>query len=135
MHIFIALTLAPLANPTQVKDVLAYLQLIDNPAFVPALTRIVNVPARGIGEKVRNLSNCRFEYHADHFQTLNDISRRSQESGKTHIQLLEGIYDGRLPDQKPTIRKKIASFVQVMRALRTYASEVSTVVTILPSRS
>jgi hypothetical protein len=30
---------------------LAYLQLVDNPHFVPAFTRIVNVPPRGIGEK------------------------------------------------------------------------------------
>ena len=37
----------------QVKDILAYLQLIDNPAFVPAFTRVVNVPARTVGEKVR----------------------------------------------------------------------------------
>lgn len=37
----------------EVKDVLAYLQLLDNPAFVPALLRVINVPGRGIGEKVR----------------------------------------------------------------------------------
>jgi hypothetical protein len=30
---------------------LAYLQLADNPHFVPAFNRIVNVPSRGIGEK------------------------------------------------------------------------------------
>ena len=36
----------------QVKDILAYLQLIDNPAFVPAFTRVVNVPPRTVGEKV-----------------------------------------------------------------------------------
>lgn len=36
----------------EVKDILAYLQLLDNPAFVPALLRVINVPGRGIGEKV-----------------------------------------------------------------------------------
>lgn len=37
---------------SQVKDLLAYLQLIDNPQYDPAFARAVNVPTRGIGEKV-----------------------------------------------------------------------------------
>ena len=36
----------------QIKDLLAYLQLVDNPLFTPAFARAVNVPSRGIGEKV-----------------------------------------------------------------------------------
>lgn len=39
----------------QVKDVIAYLQLLDNPAFVPAFLRVINVPSRTIGEKVSRL--------------------------------------------------------------------------------
>ncbi|KAG9121225.1 hypothetical protein FRC07_002907, partial [Ceratobasidium sp. 392] len=35
----------------EVKDVLVYLQLADNPAFTPAFARVVNVPKRGVGEK------------------------------------------------------------------------------------
>lgn len=50
----------------EVKDVLVYLQLADNPAFTPAFTRAVNVPKRGVGEKVLmvylRLSRGRF-YH------------------------------------------------------------------------
>ena len=41
-----------LSSRVQVKDLLAYLQLIDNPHFVPAFNRVINVPARGIGDKV-----------------------------------------------------------------------------------
>lgn len=41
---------------SQIKDLLAYLQLVDNPQFVPAFSRAVNVPSRGIGEKVSSLS-------------------------------------------------------------------------------
>ena len=36
----------------QIKNLLAYLQLVDNPGFNPALMRAVNIPSRGIGEKV-----------------------------------------------------------------------------------
>lgn len=36
----------------QVKDLLAYLQVLDNPSYLPAFTRVINVPSRGLGQKV-----------------------------------------------------------------------------------
>ncbi|KAL9714068.1 ATP-dependent DNA helicase srs2 [Leucoagaricus gongylophorus] len=36
---------------SEIKELLAYLQLIDNPEYDSAFLRAVNVPARGIGEK------------------------------------------------------------------------------------
>lgn len=36
----------------QIKDLLSYLQLVDNSEYQPAFTRAINVPGRGIGEKV-----------------------------------------------------------------------------------
>lgn len=36
----------------KIKDLLAYLRLIDNPDYNPAFLRAVNVPTRGIGDKV-----------------------------------------------------------------------------------
>ncbi|CAO1626024.1 unnamed protein product [Sympodiomycopsis kandeliae] len=35
----------------EVKDVLAYLQLVVNPNYTPAFSRVLNVPKRGIGDK------------------------------------------------------------------------------------
>lgn len=37
----------------EIKDLLAYLQLVDNPDYEPAFLRVINVPKRQIGEKVR----------------------------------------------------------------------------------
>ncbi|KAJ3545974.1 hypothetical protein NMY22_g2239 [Coprinellus aureogranulatus] len=85
----------------EVKDVLAYLQILDNPAFIPALLRVINIPGRGIGEK-----------------TLADILQRAEKAQKPPLTLLEGIFDMRIPDSKPSIRKKIAPFVQTIRKLR-----------------
>lgn len=36
----------------EIKDLLAYLQIVDNPLFLPAFLRTVNTPPRGMGEKV-----------------------------------------------------------------------------------
>jgi hypothetical protein len=41
------------ADRTQIKDLLAYLQLVDNAAYLPAFMRTVNTPPRQLGEKVR----------------------------------------------------------------------------------
>ena len=37
---------------SEIKDLLAYLQLVDNPDYEPAFLRVINVPKRQIGEKV-----------------------------------------------------------------------------------
>ncbi len=37
---------------TEIKDLLAYLQLVDNPDYEPSFLRVINVPKRQIGEKV-----------------------------------------------------------------------------------
>ncbi|KAJ2914061.1 hypothetical protein MD484_g6352, partial [Candolleomyces efflorescens] len=88
----------------EVKDILAYLQLIDNPAFEPAFLRVLNVPGRGIGEK-----------------TLSEILQRAEKTQKTPLELLEGINDMRIPDNKPSIRKKVSAFIQVFKKLRLLA--------------
>ncbi|KAJ8521924.1 hypothetical protein ONZ45_g1446 [Pleurotus djamor] len=88
----------------QIKDLLAYLQLVDNPHFSPAFIRAINVPARGIGEK-----------------TLEELSIRAEKTQKQPMDVVELIHAGKQPDIKPPIKRKIASFVDTIQSLRTLA--------------
>ncbi|KAF8349154.1 P-loop containing nucleoside triphosphate hydrolase protein [Amanita rubescens] len=90
----------------EVKDLLAYLQLVDNPQFYPAFARAVNVPSRGVGEK-----------------TLLEIASKAEISGVSHLEVLERIYDGKIPDIKPPVKRKINSFVNTIRTLRDLAQK------------
>jgi len=56
----------------EVKDVLAYLHLIHNPHDAVALSRIINVPPRGVGAK-----------------TLATLDAVARETGKSHYQILQ----------------------------------------------
>ncbi|KAF9065598.1 P-loop containing nucleoside triphosphate hydrolase protein [Rhodocollybia butyracea] len=90
----------------EIKDLLAYLQLVDNPQFVPAFVRAINTPARGIGEK-----------------TVSELLARADKSKVTLLDLVEKIHNGKIPDIKPPVRRKLASFVPSIRVLRNLASE------------
>ncbi|RDB25802.1 ATP-dependent DNA helicase PcrA [Hypsizygus marmoreus] len=90
----------------EIKNLLAYLQLIDNTNFDPALVRAANVPSRGIGEK-----------------TLLEIAARAEKTKVSQLTVIEGICDGRLPDIKPTAKRKLVPFVKTVRALRDLANQ------------
>ncbi|KAK0446335.1 P-loop containing nucleoside triphosphate hydrolase protein [Armillaria borealis] len=90
----------------EIKDILAYLQLVDNPSFGPAFSRAVNVPSRGIGEK-----------------TLAELFARADEMVVTPLELVERICDARVPDIKPAVKRKLSSFVATIRSLRDDANK------------
>lgn len=91
----------------EVKDVLAYLQLADNPAYAPAFARVVNVPARGIGAK-----------------SVAEIFTLAGRKGVGALDALERVCEGRVPDTKPPVRRKAGEFVAVVRELRRLALKV-----------
>ena len=58
----------------EIKDLLAYLRLINNPFDSEALVRIINFPKRGIGAKtVENLQNYAFENELSVYDALYDL--------------------------------------------------------------
>jgi DNA helicase-2/ATP-dependent DNA helicase PcrA len=84
----------------EVKDVVAYLRLLTNPAADSALERVINVPARGIGD------------------TTVDRLRAAARANGT------GLYDaarlagrGEVAGLGPGPRKKLASFVELVSGL------------------
>ncbi|OBZ72374.1 ATP-dependent DNA helicase PcrA [Grifola frondosa] len=90
----------------EIKDLLAYLQLVDNPHFLPAFSRIINVPGRTIGEK-----------------TVSELLLRAEELKLSPVEVTERIYDGKVPDIKPPVKRKLGPFVEALRTLRKLANE------------
>ena len=79
----------------EIKDVLAYLRLLQNPADNEAFLRIVNTPARGIGAT-----------------TLAAAITHADKSNASYFQLLAS---SNLP---PALQKKFNSFLEVMSKLQ-----------------
>ena len=52
-------------------------------------------------------------------QRITEILRCAEAANKSPVDYLEGVFDGRLPDPKPSVRKNIGPFVQTMRKLQT----------------
>ncbi|EKM58321.1 uncharacterized protein PHACADRAFT_193443 [Phanerochaete carnosa HHB-10118-sp] len=88
----------------EVKDVLAYLQIVDNPAYAPAFARVINVPQRGIGQK-----------------TIAELLTVAGKKGLSPLEVVERIHGGRIPDIKPPIKRKVAEFVHVLKDMRKLA--------------
>ncbi len=83
----------------EIKDVLAYLKVIDNPPDGLSLKRIINVPSRGIGEK-----------------TIEKIEAFSREK---RLPLYEGLKQAILEDWlTPAVKAKMKEFIQLIEEFR-----------------
>ena len=66
----------------EIKDLLAYLRLVNNPFDSEALVRIINFPKRGIGAKtVETLQNYAFENELSVYDALIDLDEMGFTSG------------------------------------------------------
>ena len=90
----------------EVKDILAYLRVLDNPADEVSLKRIINVPARGIGNT-----------------TVDKISSLALQQGGTFFDaLLDAGRDGLL---SASPRGKVAAFISLLDGFRETAADSS----------
>jgi len=88
----------------EVKDVLAYLRLIANPADDEAFARIVNVPRRGIGDA-----------------SFTQLVRTATHWGKPLLDAARAAE--RIPDLRPNVRAAFAGVAGLIDELRTRLAE------------
>lgn len=101
----------------EVKDLLAYLLLVDNPAYTPALLRIINVPRRGIGAK-----------------TVQDLEALAAQHGLTLHACIEQLVDGNAAlgaGVRASVVQALQTLVRTLRRLRTAAHEQTPVCDLL----
>jgi DNA helicase-2/ATP-dependent DNA helicase PcrA len=85
----------------EVKDLLAYLRVLANPADEVSLERIINKPTRGIGES-----------------TYERVVARARADDTTVWNAMESLFRNGDSEIGPSPRKKLAAFVEVMNDLR-----------------
>jgi DNA helicase-2/ATP-dependent DNA helicase PcrA len=85
----------------EIKDLLAYLRVLANPADEVSLERIINKPTRGIGES-----------------TYERVVARARAADLTVWQAMDAIAKDGDPDLTAAPRKKLAAFVEMMDDLR-----------------
>lgn len=100
----------------EVKDLLAYLTLADNPQFTPALERVINVPKRAIGDK-----------------TVKDLQSLAETEGVRTMTIIERVADAPKPIMgiKPNTQKSLRNFVEAVREIRETAMKKAAVADII----
>lgn len=93
----------------EIRDVMAYLNVVVNPANDIAAHRIINVPKRGIGKT-----------------TVEHIDYIARETGCTFLQAAELCTADE--EIRPATRKAIAEFVSLIREAQTYEGDLRKVV-------
>jgi DNA helicase-2/ATP-dependent DNA helicase PcrA len=82
----------------EIKDIIAYLRVLHNPADIVSLRRIINVPARGIGDT-----------------TLDKLERAAAQAG---IVLYQAVMNADTTDVTPSAKKKLREFSGMMERMR-----------------
>jgi DNA helicase-2/ATP-dependent DNA helicase PcrA len=82
----------------EIKDIVAYLRVLQNPADIVSLRRIINVPARGIGDT-----------------TVDKLERAAALSG---VSLYQVARDADTTDVTPGAKKRLREFIGMMDRMR-----------------
>lgn len=92
----------------EIKDILSYLSLADNPSYVLGFSRIINVPKRGIGEKL-------LEEFFDIAESMNKKPMELADEIVYGTKAIKGI--------KPTLKRALDSVLRVLRTVRKLAQQ------------
>ncbi len=100
----------------EIRDVMAYLTLVVNPADDIAAKRVINVPRRGIGKT-----------------TIEYLERQARTEGQTFLEAAEeGIVDANL---RASAQRALGEFTGLLNEARTYEGELRRVVEMIIDRS
>ncbi len=85
----------------EIRDIVAYLRVLDNPGDAVSMRRILNTPRRGIGDRAEAC-----------------VAVYAENTGSSFNDALQAAAEGRVPMLNTRSEKAIASFVQLLDSLR-----------------
>src|SRR6201999_965033 len=87
----------------EIRDIVAYLRVLDNPGDAVSLRRILNTPRRGIGDRAEAC-----------------VAVYAENTGSSFADALEAAAEGKVPLLNTRSAKAIAAFVEMLDELRTH---------------
>ena len=100
----------------EIRDVMAYLTLVVNPADDIAAKRVINVPRRGIGKT-----------------TIERIEQFAREMGMTFLDAAELLVMD--PETRAATRKAVSEFLELIKTARSYGGELRRVIEMIIEQS
>jgi DNA helicase-2/ATP-dependent DNA helicase PcrA len=85
----------------EIRDIVAYLRVLDNPGDAVSMRRILNTPRRGIGDRAEAC-----------------VSVYAENTGSSFADALQAAAEGKVPMLNSRAEKAIASFVELLDDLR-----------------
>ncbi|MCB0931155.1 MAG: DNA helicase PcrA [Mycobacterium sp.] len=90
----------------EIRDIVAYLRVLDNPGDAVSLRRILNTPRRGIGDRAEAC-----------------VAVYAESAGCTFAEALTAAAEGRVPTLNTRSEKAIAAFVELLEELRAHLDD------------
>ena len=90
----------------EIRDIVAYLRVLDNPGDTVSMRRILNTPRRGIGDRAEAC-----------------VAVHAENTGSSFADALTAAAEGRVPMLNTRSEKAIAAFVELLDGLRGYLGD------------